>query len=186
MRMTVLAALFALTTAACLRSSGSSEIDAPPNGSNHHLDASIDSNNHNDGGIDSMTDAHAGFQCKNKVTGVGSGHHNAGQDCNGACHDHGFTLAGTLYTTPTGSTAISGATITAIDAQGTTVNMVSQTNGNFYTTTPVTFPVTIYASECQISQTAQMMTATVPASSNGGCNSSGCHTTGAQGHIHLP
>ena len=46
------------------------------------------------------------------------GHHNPGQDCLNSCHNHGFTLAGTLYTSGTGSTPINGATITVVDATG--------------------------------------------------------------------
>ncbi|HUJ61980.1 MAG TPA: hypothetical protein VLX92_25920, partial [Kofleriaceae bacterium] len=49
-------------------------------------------------------DGAAGFTCRTGTTSYSSGHHNPGQDCNGSCHDHGFTLAGTLFTTATGST----------------------------------------------------------------------------------
>jgi hypothetical protein len=71
------------------------------------------------------------------------------------------------------------------DAAGRTFDIVSQTNGNFYTSNAVQFPVTIVASECQLSPTPQVM---MMALQNGdaGCNKSGCHTSTGQGRIHLP
>jgi hypothetical protein len=59
--------------------------------------------------------------------------------------------------------------------------MVAQTNGNFYTSQAIAFPISVYASECP---TSTPMTATI-ATGNGGCNKLGCHATGAQGHIKL-
>jgi hypothetical protein len=196
----VLAAVLALATTACLRSTPSPDLDASSNGNNNG-----GSNNNNNGGPDAGTTNHPdagttnhpdsgtmmvdaapmGPPCKNQQSPPGSGHHNAGQNCMSSCHFHGFTLAGTLYTSPTGSTPISGGVITVKDAAGQTFDIVSQTNGNFYTSNSVQFPVTVYASDCQVSQTSQVMTASI-SSSQGGCNMSGCHTTSAQGHIHLP
>ena len=122
--------------------------------------------------------------CLNGTTAanVGNGHHNAGTDCMDGCHNHGFTLAGTLYTSSAGTTIIAGGTITIRDAAGHTFDVVSQRNGNFYTSTAVTFPVTVIASECPAAAT---MTESI-ASGSGGCNRTGCHTTGGQGRIHLP
>ncbi|MFT3693693.1 MAG: hypothetical protein QM831_11170 [Kofleriaceae bacterium] len=148
-----------------------------------------DSNPNSGGAIDaavgSTTDAGSAsslYPCKNKITsGNTNGHHNPGQDCLNGCHNHGFTLAGTLYDA-TGTTALSGGSITVTDANGTTFDMIAQTNGNFYTSKAITFPVSVYASECP---TSTPMTATVTAANGGGCNQSGCHTTGAQGRIHL-
>ena len=132
-----------------------------------------------------MLDAYVNlYPCKSKVTNYGSGQHNAGQNCLN-CHSGEFSLAGTLYTTATGSTAIAGASITVKDASGQTFDMVSQANGNFYTTNSVQFPVTLYASECQLQQMGVPMMTTVT-SSNGACSKSGCHTSSGQGHIHLP
>jgi hypothetical protein len=197
MRTLLFAALF---VTGCLRGTGT-DPDAASNGNgnpgngNNPADASTTNGSNGNPTPDAGNGSNgnptpdagmAGPPCINKQASPGSGHHNAGQDCNGACHDHGFTLAGTLYTTPTGFTAITGATIVAKDAGGHTIQMVSMDDGNFYTTTPVQFPVTVYATECQISQTASQMSATVLSSSNGGCNKSGCHTTSAQGHVHLP
>lgn len=121
------------------------------------------------------------YPCKNQVTAnLGNGHHNPGQDCLNGCHDHGFTLAGTLYNTG-GTAVLAGASITVTDANNATFDMVSQSNGNFYTSRSVAFPIKVYASECP---TSTPMNATI-ASTDGGCNKNGCHATGAQGHIHL-
>ncbi len=139
------------------------------------------------GGGGGMTDAGAGtdaagFACRNKVAGVGSGHHNPGQDCQGSCHDHGFTLAGTMFAAASGATPLAGATVTVVDAAGQTVDVVSQSNGNFYTSQAIAFPVTVTASVCpSIAPMLAKVTATMD-----GCNKGGCHVAGAQGVIHLP
>jgi hypothetical protein len=113
------------------------------------------------------------------TTNLGNGHHNPGQDCMNACHNHGFTVAGTVYTTANSNTAVIGATITVKDANGQTVDIVTQQNGNFYTSTPVVFPLTVMASSCPA---ASKMTAQV-AQGGGGCNQSNCHSAM---RIHLP
>jgi hypothetical protein len=125
----------------------------------------------------------AAFKCRNQVTtGLTDGHHNAGMDCQDACHNHGFTLAGTLYTSAAGTTAIAGGTITVLGANGVSVDVVSQQNGNFYTSAALSFPVTVTASECP---NIAPMSATVTAP--GGCNANGCHNSAAgQGRVHLP
>jgi hypothetical protein len=191
MRTVLFAALFMFGTTACLRGASGPDPDASSNTNGNHPDASGNNNNTPDASTGSNTgtpDAGtmSGPPCINKMTSPGTGHHHPGEDCNGACHNHGFSFAGTLYTTATGFTAITGATIVVKDAAGQTIKVVTQDNGNFYSTTPVTFPLTVYATECQISQTVSQMQATVQSSSNGGCNKSGCHTPTAQGHIHLP
>lgn len=126
----------------------------------------------------------AAFACKDKVvTGIGSGQHRAGQDCQSNCHNHGFTLSGTLYANAAGTTPMVGASITVQDAMGKTFDMVSQQNGNFYTSQSVTFPVTVTASSCP---DVKPMVAKV-AATGAGCNMSGCHTPGAgAGAINLP
>lgn len=104
---------------------------------------------------------------------VGSSH-NAGQDCI-SCHATNpdltlrFTLAGTLYLDSFGTTPRGGATITVTDAKGLIVPLVSDVEGNFYTTRALTFPVSVSASACP--STMAMMAK--PA--NGSCNASGCH-----------
>jgi hypothetical protein len=200
----ILLALLVFGTTACLRAS-TVDPDAASNGNNNNnggggADASsgggtpdsggtVHHDAGNTGGMDSgmsMPDAMMGPPCKNKVTtNLGNGHHNAGQDCQNSCHNHGFTLSGTLYSSVSGGTVVAGASITVKDAGGNTFDMVSQSDGNFYTTNFVQFPVTVYASECQISQMSQVMTDPVN-SGQGGCNKSGCHTTASQGRIHLP
>jgi hypothetical protein len=121
--------------------------------------------------------------CVNQVTtALGDGHHNPGQDCMNACHNHGFTLAGTIYTSVNSNTAVTGATVSVTDANGQKIAIVSQLNGNFYTSQAVAFPVTVNASSCP---NIQKMSAQV-AQGQGGCNRTGCHTGGAQGHIYLP
>jgi hypothetical protein len=121
--------------------------------------------------------------CKAGTTNVASGHHNAGADCmnchNGSIATH-FYVGGTAYTTATSSTPLVGATITVIDKNGTSVDLVTSTNGNFYTSTVLTPPLAVYASKCP---TLMPMTAKV---SNPGCNASGCHVAGsASGRVHL-
>jgi hypothetical protein len=145
-------------------------------------DASTDSGNGSGSGSGSGS---GGLACKNKMTAPGSGHHNPGQDCMNSCHNHGFTLAGTMYSSASGGSTLSGAVVTVKDSTGRTFDMVTMLNGNFYTSSAVSFPVTIMASECQLSQTPQVMTAALQ-SSDSGCNKSGCHVSGAQGRIHLP
>lgn len=122
----------------------------------------------------------ATFACRNRVTaGLGDGHHNPGQDCQNGCHNHGFTLSGTIYSA---GAALSGATITVKDDTNNTFDIVSQANGNFYTINAVVFPITVVASSCpDVAPMASKITA-----GNGGCNKSGCHVAGAQGRIHLP
>ncbi len=119
-----------------------------------------------------------GPACKNLVvSGLTSGQHNAGQNCMNGCHNHGFTLAGTLYAA--GGAALAGGTITVTDAAGATHDVVSQQNGNFYTSIPIAYPATVYASACP---SVKPMVANV-AASGAGCNS--CHTPAATGHIQL-
>ncbi|MBV8756234.1 MAG: hypothetical protein JO257_03095 [Deltaproteobacteria bacterium] len=120
--------------------------------------------------------------CLNQSANLPDGHHNPGQDCMNGCHNHGFTLSGTIYTSVNSNTAVVGATVVATDANNQVIKMVTATNGNFYTTSPVTFPVTVLATECpNITPMSAQLT-----SGQGGCNKVGCHTAGAQGHIHLP
>lgn len=121
--------------------------------------------------------------CINQVTAnLTDGHHNPGVNCMNGCHNHGFTIAGTIYTSANSNTAVTGATVTVTDANGQTLHIVSQLNGNFYTTTPVAYPLTVNASSCP---NISKMSAQV-ATNGGACMQGGCHATGAQGQIHLP
>jgi len=168
------ALLFVLAASGCtgIIDSPGSAVGSDPNGPDAGTDIDAPPGSSPDG---------AGFSCRNKIANVGSGNHNAGMDCLGSCHNHGFTLAGTLFA-PGTTTPVVGASITVTDASGTSFDMVSQRNGNFYTSTKVTFPITIAASSCP---DVAHMSASVP-TGNGGCNKSGCHASGAQGGIHLP
>jgi hypothetical protein len=123
--------------------------------------------------------------CKDGVNTADSGHHNPGTDCmSGNCHGPGgagptWTVAGTLYGAAAGGTPVAGATITVIDANGTSHDLVSAQNGNFYSGVAIPLPAKVYASKCPA---IQPMNATV---SVGSCNS--CHTAGsATGAVHLP
>jgi hypothetical protein len=147
-------------------------------GSNHEPDASVATV---DGPKITSPDA-PGFMCRDKVTLVGDGHHHPGENCQNGCHNHGFKLSGTLYTSATSTTPVVGATITIKDAAGFTYEMVSNTNGNFYTSSSMTFPVTVIASMCP---DVHAMSGTISAA-NGGCNKAGCHVVGAQGRVYLP
>ena len=140
-----------------------------------------------DGGLlmdaGSLSDA-APFKCRDIITtGLDTGHHNPGQDCQSSCHDHGFYLSGTLYSSASGGNPVVGAAITFIDATGHTGDMRAGMNGNFWWSLPVDFPVTLIVSECPT--TINKMTATV--ASGEGCNRSGCHTAnGGAGRVHVP
>jgi hypothetical protein len=116
--------------------------------------------------------------CKNMATPPGDGHHNPGKSCFQSCHNHGFTLAGTLYTNATGNTAFAGATISITDNNGTVVDLVTNLNGNFYTSTTLALPVLVMASSCP---SAVRMTL---ASTTGDCNS--CHVGATNNQMHLP
>lgn len=196
MRAAIFAALFIFGTTACLRANSGPNPDASSN-SNMNGNGPDASNNNGSNNNNPTPDASTGsntgtpdagntggFQCKQHSTSYGSGHHNPGQDCM-QCHSD-FSVAGTLYTTATGSTPIAGATITIKDGSGQTEDLVTNANGNFYSFNAHSFPITAWASDCSITQNAQMMVSQVQSSSNGGCNMSGCHRTTAQGHIHLP
>src|SRR5512139_1832002 len=51
--------------------------------------------------IDAASGSGSGLPCKQPTTPLTNGHHNTGKSCFENCHNHGFTLAGTLYTTST-------------------------------------------------------------------------------------
>ena len=107
---------------------------------------------------------------------------NSGQACLD-CHVAGgrassltFTAAGTLYASATGSTAVSGATVTIIGSDNKKVTIVTASDGNFYTSSAIAFPATVQVSKCP--DTAAMSSSITA----GDCNS--CH--GSTMRIHLP
>ena len=115
---------------------------------------------------------------------------NPGQNCLQAnCHNMavpgtgatGFTFAGTLYTTAGGGTAAGGATV-QVKFGGQTVMATTDSDGNFYSSSPVTFPANTDVTSCPTvhAMTGQLQTG------NGACASTGCHTAGGgQGPIGL-
>jgi hypothetical protein len=135
------------------------------------------------GGPDAGPGPDSGPSCSPPVTGVGDGHHNPGKNCM-SCHNSlaaslKWTVAGTLYDAVSGGSAVAGATVTVTDANGKKVTMISQTNGNFYTTEHVVFPLNAGASSCPDSV---RMNGTV--TGGGSCNRTGCHASGFR--LHLP
>ena len=87
-----------------------------------------------------------------------------------------FTLAGTLYQDATGSAAVAGATVTVFDSTGAEITLVTGQDGNFFTTSAITLPISVSVSECP---NAATMSVKAP---SGSCNS--CH--GASMRVHLP
>lgn len=117
--------------------------------------------------------------CKPANVLHGDGKHNPGMDCMGTCHAHGFSVAGTLYLAD-GTTPASDATVTIVDANHGTQDVIVSSNGNFFSYFPVAYPITVTASMCP---SIQMM---VTQATAGGCNASGCHEPGGtQGTAHL-
>lgn len=115
-----------------------------------------------------------GPTCDEPVASVPSGKHNAGAACRN-CHTGSigpnFPIAGTLYDSITGTNPVVGATITAVDASGKELKMVTAQNGNFWTTSAVAFPVQVRASSCpKILPMGSPVT-----ESAGDCNS--CHSS---------
>lgn len=117
--------------------------------------------------------------CKNVVSPAPDlGRHNPGKSCFQSCHNHGFTLAGTLYTNATGNSGFAGATMSFIDAANNAFDIVVNANGNFYTNRAISFPVLVIASSCP---SAVRMQGSSP---NGNCNA--CHVGSTSDQMHLP
>ncbi len=100
------------------------------------------------------------------------------------CHYQGgegppFTFGGTLFADSGGSTPLAGGTFHLIDANGTDVIVVSQMNGNFWSTELVTFPVLAFGSLCP---DVKPMIAPIR-ETDGSCNKGGCHTSGFRMHV---
>lgn len=114
--------------------------------------------------------------CLAAASSPGDGRHHAGESC-GRCHDSmgsaAWTVSGTVFAS--GGVGVAGATIEIVDAAGKTLRLTTCDNGNFYTTTAVTMPLTVRSSRCP--SNAPM----VAKVSDGSCN--GCH--GSNNPIHL-
>ena len=89
--------------------------------------------------------------CIDPVTTTDDGHHYEGNACLG-CHNGStaveFGAAGTLYADPAGATALSGFSVSIIDANDTQVDVISALNGNFYSFDAIAFPAVAYVSAC--------------------------------------
>ncbi len=136
-----------------------------------------------DPGTDGAADAddeEAATTCEPPATATGSAGHLPGMDC-GSCHDSmaadlRWTVSGTLYSDAAGTSPVAGATVVVEDSDHHTYRLSTHTNGVFYTTQAMAFPVSVYASRCP--DTAGM----AAAAAGGSCNS--CHVAGSR--IHLP
>jgi hypothetical protein len=89
---------------------------------------------------------------------------------------HGFKVAGTVFTSTTSTTPVSGATVTISPATGADVVLTSNSAGNFYTSASLAFPLTVIVSK---GTATASMGSTVPAG-DGGCNQ--CHDAGMRIH----
>jgi hypothetical protein len=66
------------------------------------------------------------------------------------CHaggEHAFTAAGTVFTGGDSTVGLGGATVTITPASGAPVTLVTRASGNFYTSAPLTPPLTISVSD---------------------------------------
>lgn len=105
----------------------------------------------------------------------GSGHHNPGTACM-ECHGPGgtgplFTAAGTAYTDALGSAPAAGASIRVRDANGQELQLITATNGNFWTSQVIAFPALVASSTCP--NVLPMGPPVATAGAN--CNQGGCH-----------
>lgn len=121
--------------------------------------------------------------CDPPVAATTDGHHHPGEDCL-MCHYQGgggppFTFGGTLFTDSGGTSPLVGGSFHLIDANGTDVVVTSQTNGNFWSTDLVTFPVVAFGSLCP-----DVVPMLGPLNDgDGSCNKAGCHTSGFRTHV---
>ncbi len=103
--------------------------------------------------------------------------HYAGRDCMASgCHDSSieadkrWSYAGTVYTDAGGTTAAVGATVTITQNDGTTIQRITDSLGNFYTRSGT--PSAVYTASVNGG------TAMVAKQTNGSCSASGCHGSG--------
>jgi len=121
------------------------------------------------------------------------GNHEAGHDCMSSCHNHGFTLAGTLF--DANGAGVGGAEVRLVDANGKVISVYTDnrggsSQGNFYSSQAFVGPAhvgTRNATNLQDMHTAIQSTAQTPASTGGACNACHCTGTGCTvAPIHLP
>ena len=121
--------------------------------------------------------------CDSLQATTSDGHHHPGEECL-MCHHQGgtgtpYSVAGTIYKDAGGKTAAAGVVVHLIDASGTDITVVSQTNGNFWSVDPVMPPVLAFASSCP---DVVPMHGAIGAG-DVGCNTAGCHTVGFRVHV---
>lgn len=120
--------------------------------------------------------------CAEPVAPTGDGHHRPGDDCL-SCHRQGgdatpYTFAGTLYADGGGAAPAAGVTLHLKDAAGLDVTVVTEANGNFWSTEVVAFPMVAFVARCP--DVAPMVTPL--GATDLGCNRAGCHTSGFRIH----
>ena len=171
-------ALAAATTACTVEGSDSSADAGAPDAFAFpdHVDAGPRRDGGGSAGVDATQFDAAVPACLDSVSSRLSGHHNAGQPCLD-CHGD-FGAAGTLFSNAQGDSPIVGSHVQIIDANGKLFEMVTATNGNFWTRDRVKEPVTAFTSDCP---TLILMGSPAP---SGNCNQAGCHDAGSR--IHLP
>jgi hypothetical protein len=130
-------------------------------------------------GGDNPTDDYDIYKCKAPVTGnLPNGNHNPGMDCQGACHDHGFTLSGTVFEDSTSNAPAVGATVNVRDKTLKTLTMITASNGNFYTMEHFEYPFRVWVSSCP---DVELMPDSVDTNTGLGasCNQGICHNNAA-------
>lgn len=116
--------------------------------------------------------------CAEPVAPAGDGHHRAGDDCL-ACHRQGgdatpFALGGTLYADSGGTAPAAGVTLHLMNAAGLDVTVITEANGNFWSTEAIGFPAVAFVARCP--DVEPMVTPL--GERDVGCNRAGCHTSG--------
>lgn len=128
-------------------------------------------------------DASAERPCAPRAVVPDDGYHNPGMDCQSGCHNHGYTVSGTVYTGATNDTGFAGATVRITDANNQLFELVTSANGNFHSYAPVAFPATVEVSACP---DTTAMPARLRSPTEGRCNAVGCHAQSSRSQIHLP
>ena len=119
------------------------------------------------------------YKCKPAVTsGMPDGHHNPGLDCQGSCHDHGYTISGTVFVDASAAMPAVGATVNVRDKSQKVLTMVTGANGNFYTKDAFEYPFRVWVSSCPDSE---LMPDSVDTNTGLGasCNQGVCHNNAA-------
>jgi ABC-type phosphate transport system substrate-binding protein len=135
--------------------------------------------------------------CTPPSTNQPNGNHYPGMDCL-TCHDGqtagatAFTVAGTLFAS--GSTPLAGASVLVTDSTNKSFTLVTASNGNFYSSDPVTLPLTaLGVSDCSAFASGLYMNSEMPVAATGsgsgaqGASCNNCHIAGQDAPpLHLP